>query len=202
MRHLNMNLVDEATCLYKCVFSSQCVASAAAGGEVDLRLLTFLSHTLCLCLCVGQMKGCIKVLKEQPSNSVEGLLNALRCVWTSAFRSQRKTWLDAQGFRHISLCRLLLQVYDTASKWRQHLQTNQSPPAMRTRRTVERGRKERRGGKKKRRKKQTPVADKAVCLHRTKKSSPGCEKPADNKKRKLIIYILSAVHHSVSHFVK
>ncbi|KAJ4928489.1 hypothetical protein JOQ06_016281 [Pogonophryne albipinna] len=26
------------------------------------------------------MKGCIKVLKEQPSNSVEGLLNALRCV--------------------------------------------------------------------------------------------------------------------------
>lgn len=27
-----------------------------------------------------QMKGCIKVLKEQPSNSVEGLLNALRWV--------------------------------------------------------------------------------------------------------------------------
>uniref|UniRef100_A0A3Q0SKT6 Family with sequence similarity 49 member A, like n=1 Tax=Amphilophus citrinellus TaxID=61819 RepID=A0A3Q0SKT6_AMPCI len=27
---------------------------------------------------VSEMKGCIKVLKEQPSNSVEGLLNALR----------------------------------------------------------------------------------------------------------------------------
>lgn len=38
------------------------------------------SNALC-CLCGGQMKGCIKVLKEQPSNSVEGLLNALRWVW-------------------------------------------------------------------------------------------------------------------------
>jgi hypothetical protein len=28
-----------------------------------------------------QMKGCIKVLKDQPPNSVEGLLNALRCVY-------------------------------------------------------------------------------------------------------------------------
>uniref|UniRef100_A0A8C9CZ97 CYFIP related Rac1 interactor B n=1 Tax=Panthera leo TaxID=9689 RepID=A0A8C9CZ97_PANLE len=27
------------------------------------------------------MKGCIKVLKDQPPNSVEGLLNALRCVY-------------------------------------------------------------------------------------------------------------------------
>lgn len=27
-----------------------------------------------------QMKGCIRVLKEQPPSSVEGLLNALRCV--------------------------------------------------------------------------------------------------------------------------
>uniref|UniRef100_A0A8C9FT63 CYRIA/CYRIB Rac1 binding domain-containing protein n=1 Tax=Pavo cristatus TaxID=9049 RepID=A0A8C9FT63_PAVCR len=27
------------------------------------------------------MKGCIKVLKEQPPDTVEGLLNALRYVW-------------------------------------------------------------------------------------------------------------------------
>lgn len=30
------------------------------------------------CLSSQQMKGCIKVLKDQPPNSVEGLLNALR----------------------------------------------------------------------------------------------------------------------------
>lgn len=44
---------------------------------------------------------------------------------------------------NIFLCRLLLlllQVYDTASKWWQHLQTNQGPPAMRKRRAAERGR--------------------------------------------------------------
>lgn len=29
-------------------------------------------------LCRHQMKGCIKVLKDQPSTSTEGLLNALR----------------------------------------------------------------------------------------------------------------------------
>lgn len=29
-------------------------------------------------LCPHQMKGCIKVLKDQPSTSTEGLLNALR----------------------------------------------------------------------------------------------------------------------------
>lgn len=52
--------------------------AASVGGRGDLRPLAF-SNTAC-CLCVGQMKGCIKVLKEQPSNSVEGLLNALRCV--------------------------------------------------------------------------------------------------------------------------
>lgn len=31
-----------------------------------------------LSLCPHQMKGCIKVLKDQPSTSTEGLLNALR----------------------------------------------------------------------------------------------------------------------------
>lgn len=35
-----------------------------------------------------QMKGCIKVLKEQPSNSVEGLLNALKYVCLN------KLWLN------------------------------------------------------------------------------------------------------------
>lgn len=44
----------------------------------DLRPLAFSNAVFSP--CVGQMKGCIKVLKEQPSNSVEGLLNALRCV--------------------------------------------------------------------------------------------------------------------------
>lgn len=34
-----------------------------------------------LCLFSPQMKGCIKVLKDQPPNSVEGLLNALRYVY-------------------------------------------------------------------------------------------------------------------------
>lgn len=33
-------------------------------------------HSPSLCPC--QMKGCIKVLKDQPSTSTEGLLNALR----------------------------------------------------------------------------------------------------------------------------
>lgn len=33
-----------------------------------------------VCLCMIQMKGCIKVLRYQPPNSVEGLLNALRSV--------------------------------------------------------------------------------------------------------------------------
>uniref|UniRef100_A0A8C2DJL7 CYRIA/CYRIB Rac1 binding domain-containing protein n=1 Tax=Cyprinus carpio TaxID=7962 RepID=A0A8C2DJL7_CYPCA len=43
------------------------------------RAVTFLLKLLfCMHVCVVQMKGCIKVLKEQPSNSVEGLLNALR----------------------------------------------------------------------------------------------------------------------------
>lgn len=32
-----------------------------------------------------QMKGCIKVLKDQPPNSVEGLLNALRYVYVPKY---------------------------------------------------------------------------------------------------------------------
>lgn len=133
------------------------------------------SNTLC-CLCVGQMKGCIKVLKEQPSNSVEGLLNALRWVWKCVcvcFSSRGKDTRRRDAC--ICLCCLLLQVYDTASKWWQHLQTNQGPPAMRKRRAEERGEERGRalegGGKKKRRRKQAPVADKPVCLQRTKKTN-------------------------------
>lgn len=36
------------------------------------------------------MKGCIKVLKDQPPNSVEGLLNALRCVYRCAHADRKR----------------------------------------------------------------------------------------------------------------
>lgn len=109
----------------------------AAGDALTWGCWPF-SNTLC-CLCVGQMKGCIKVLKEQPSNSVEGLLNALRCVSMCVCVCVSLAKTVVQVFQHTSLCRLLLQVYDTASKWWQHLQTNQGPPAMRERRRGRRG---------------------------------------------------------------
>lgn len=51
------------------------------GGEGQKGVTFLLKLYFCMhvCVCVFlQMKGCIKVLKEQPSNSVEGLLNALR----------------------------------------------------------------------------------------------------------------------------
>lgn len=47
------------------------------------------------------MKGCIKVLKDQPPTSVEGLLNALR-------------WVDVYEFVHISMFRKTCK--ETASK--------------------------------------------------------------------------------------
>lgn len=61
------------------------------------------SDAMC-CLCATQMKGCIKVLKEQPSNSVEGLLNALRCVWTCVTVEEilRDTMHTNYRFWHIS----------------------------------------------------------------------------------------------------
>lgn len=90
-----------------------------------------LSVTLCVFLW-RQMKGCIKVLKEQPSNSVEGLLNALRCVSTHSETGHQK--VQWQILTHLLLLLLLLiQVYNTTSKRWQHLQTNQGPPAMRER---------------------------------------------------------------------
>lgn len=58
-----------------------------------------INKILCFLL---QMKGCIKVLKEQAPDSVEGLLNALR--WASApwgsqpFRSIAN--IDARGLEH------------------------------------------------------------------------------------------------------
>ena len=40
------------------------------------------------------MKGCIKVLKDQPPNSVEGLLNALRCVYVPKYdRKMLSVWI-------------------------------------------------------------------------------------------------------------
>lgn len=36
------------------------------------------------------MKGCIKVLKDQPPNSVEGLLNALRSVLVPIIKKKKK----------------------------------------------------------------------------------------------------------------
>lgn len=36
------------------------------------------------------MKGCIKVLKDQPPNSVEGLLNALRYVYVRVHMYRKK----------------------------------------------------------------------------------------------------------------
>ncbi len=48
-------------------------------GEGQKGVTFLLKLCFCIHVCVRlQMKGCIKVLKEQPSNSVEGLLNALR----------------------------------------------------------------------------------------------------------------------------
>ena len=41
------------------------------------------------CFLFSQMKGCIKVLKDQPPNSVEGLLNALRCVYVWVHMDQK-----------------------------------------------------------------------------------------------------------------
>lgn len=38
------------------------------------------SSNYCESCSVSQMKGCIKVLRDQPPNRVEGLLNALRSV--------------------------------------------------------------------------------------------------------------------------
>lgn len=45
-----------------------------------VQFIYYCSIVACFC---SQMKGCIKVLKEQPPDSVEGLLNALRYVWFS-----------------------------------------------------------------------------------------------------------------------
>lgn len=39
-----------------------------------------LKYQICMYFVLAQMKGCIKVLKDQPPSSVEGLLNALRSV--------------------------------------------------------------------------------------------------------------------------
>lgn len=47
-------------------------------GDGQKGVTFLLKLYFCMHVCVVQMKGCIKVLKEQPSNSVEGLLNALR----------------------------------------------------------------------------------------------------------------------------
>lgn len=42
------------------------------------------------------MKGCIKVLKDQPPNSVEGLLNALRSVLVPIIKKKKKKIPAAQ----------------------------------------------------------------------------------------------------------
>lgn len=47
------------------------------------QLVQFICYcSIVACFC-SQMKGCIKVLKEQPPDTVEGLLNALRYVWNN-----------------------------------------------------------------------------------------------------------------------
>lgn len=51
-------------------------------GEIFpcFQLVQFIYYcSIVACFC-SQMKGCIKVLKEQPPDTVEGLLNALRYV--------------------------------------------------------------------------------------------------------------------------
>ncbi|XP_036235384.1 CYFIP-related Rac1 interactor A isoform X1 [Molothrus aeneus] len=52
------------------------VGAFSKTSKIDLvQFIYYCSIVACFC---SQMKGCIKVLKEQPPDSVEGLLNALR----------------------------------------------------------------------------------------------------------------------------
>lgn len=61
------------------------VGAFAKSSKIDVSTATLVHYPASQLLCkanglflVPQMKGCIKVLKDQPPNSVDGLLNALR----------------------------------------------------------------------------------------------------------------------------
>lgn len=81
-----------------------------------------------------QMKGCIRLLKEQPSSRVDGLLNALR-FWPT--NRDHMTSLHTHSTRtepsrlsaSTSSCFLPLQVHNEAPEWRGHTQTYQEPAA-------------------------------------------------------------------------
>lgn len=112
-----------------------------------------LSLTPCVVFVRVQMKGCIKVLKEQPSNSVEGLLNALRCVWMCVgqrWRKRQETW-------RVRICKklsdvntsLLVTIFFFFRYTTRHLNDDSTSKQIRAllqwkdkRRELERGRKE------------------------------------------------------------
>lgn len=43
--------------------------------------------------CPPQVKGCVKVLKDQPASSSENLLNALRWVWNHGWINKQSCWV-------------------------------------------------------------------------------------------------------------
>lgn len=149
----------------KCSFLSDRVAWAVRAPDVSRvnRLLSYL-----------QMKGCIKVLKEQPSNSVEGLLNALRWVAMPGCRQHASTRIShcvpppRYTTRH-------LNDDSTSKQIRALLQWRRRPGS-------ERAKAEERN-----------AWGWSTWLFTTKEenSPAGHEAPVDIRKRKIIIYIVS-----------
>lgn len=90
-------------------------SAAAAGGEVDLRLLTFLSHPV-LSLCradEGLHQGAERAAVQQCGGASERTEVRMDVLCFSSRERHDKTHED---FNISLLVRLLLQVHDTASK--------------------------------------------------------------------------------------